>query len=145
MRVGEKNFRIGRDGKPLSIALDEQGHHVVMRCWNDDRQRVAGQRQYNWRLEVVVTNGGLIARNDVLAFEAPEEGYVPGDLIDMPASLAPNEWRGFTERSYFIRFDDGIFARADVEMRAGGDHFVVWQSFLNPKAGSRNLESAVAE
>ncbi len=145
VKVGERNFRIARDGSPLAIELNEangSAHQVVLRCWNSDLARAAGQRQYDWRLEVSVPGGGLLVRKDAFAFEAPEDGYVESNTIEMPASLPPNEWRGSAERSYFIRFNDGTFARANLRMRAGGDHFVVWESFLNPKLGSRNLESA---
>lgn len=141
VKVGEKNFRMARDGTPVSIAVDAQGvHPVVVRCWNQELQRPAGQRQYDWRLEISVPNGGLLARKDAFAFEAPLYGYMPTETIEMPVSLG-NQWRSFAERSYFIRFEDGTFARATLEMHAAGDHFVVWESFYNPKAGSPNLES----
>ncbi len=141
VKIGEKNFRMARDGSPVSIAVDEQGaHQVIVRCWNQELQRPSGQRLYDWRLEVSVPNGGLLARKDAFAFEAPLYGYMPSDTIEMPASLA-NQWRSFAERSYFIRFEDGTFARAKLEMHAAGDHFVVWESFFNPKAGSPNLGS----
>jgi Carboxypeptidase regulatory-like domain len=140
VKVGEKNFRIARDGSPLSISLDEQGgHQVVLRCWNKELQRPSGQRQYDWLLEITVPNGGLVARKDAFEFEALEDGYSPSDTVEMPASLG-NQWRSFAERAYFFRFEDGTFARANLRMRAGGDHFVVWESFFNPKSGSRNLE-----
>jgi len=87
-----------------------------------------------------VPNGGLIARKDAFEFEAPEGGYLPSDSVEMPATLG-NQWRSSAERSYFVRFDDETFGRVELEMQAGGDHFVVWKSFLNPKAGSRNLET----
>ena len=145
VKIGEKNLRMARDGTPLSIAVDEQGvHQVVLRCWNQELQRPAGQRQYDWKLEVSVPNGGLLARKDAFAFEAPQDGYAPSDTIDMPASLG-NQWRSFAERSYFIRFGDGTFARTKLEMHPGGDHFVAWESFYNPKAGSPNLESPAAD
>jgi hypothetical protein len=141
VKVGEKNFRIGRDGSPLSIAVDEHGaHQVILRCWNQELQRPANQRQYDWRLEITVLNGGLLRREDAFAFEAPQDGYVSTNTIEMLGSMG-NQWRSFSERSYFIKFDDGTFARANLEMHAGGDHFVVWESFFNPRSGSRNLES----
>ena len=141
VKIGEKNFRMTRDGTPLPIAVDEQGaHQVVLRCWNQELSRPAGQRQYDWKLEVSVPNGGLLVRKDALAFEAAQDGYAPSDTIDMPAALG-NQWRSFAERSYFIRFGDGTFARTKLEMHPGGDHFVAWESFYNPKAGSPNLEA----
>jgi hypothetical protein len=141
IKMGEKNFRIARDGSPLSISTDKQdGHQVILRCWNQDRQRPAGQRRYDWRLEISVPKGGLVARKDAFAFEAPESGYLASDTVEMPA-LLQDQWRSFAERYYFIRFDDGTFARVNLRMRAGGDHFVVWESHWNPSPNSRNLES----
>jgi hypothetical protein len=141
-KVGERNFRIPRDGTPLSISLDQgQTHQVILRCWNTDSQRAAGQRQYDWWFEITISNGGLAPQTG-LDSEAPPNGYVPNDIVDMPGSLPAEKWHGFIQKSYFIRFDDGIFARAKLEMHAGGDHFVVWESVLNPRPGSRNLETA---
>lgn len=141
VKVGERNFRIARDGTPLSISLDGQGGHpVVLRCWNQVLNRSIGQRLYDWRLEITVPGGGLTIRNDEFAFEAPVEGYMPIDTVDMPISLG-DKWRDFAQRSYFIRYEDETFARVNLRMRPGGDHFVVWESYYNPKVGSRNLES----
>lgn len=139
-KVGKRNFTIQRDGTPLTISLDRTGQHdVVLRCWNSDRLRAEGQRQYDWRFEASVLNGGLVPYKG-LDTDAPMDGYVAQDVVEMPSSLPPEQWRRFVERSYFIRFDDQTFARAKLEMRAGGDHFVVWESVFNPKPGSRNLE-----
>jgi hypothetical protein len=141
LAIPERNYRLARKGLPCSISLDQQGgHNVVLRCWNQELQRPAGQRQYDWRLEVSVANGGLVPRNDPFGFEAPEAGYLPRDSVEMPSSLE-KQWRSFAERSYFIRFDDGTFGRADLRMHAHGDHFVVWESFFNSNPGSRNLEN----
>lgn len=145
VKVGKKNFRIARDGSSISIAVDEQGaHQIILRCWNLELQRPANQRQYDWRLEITVPNGGLLRREDAFAFEAPQDGYVSSDKIEMLLSMG-NQWRSLVERSYFIKFDDGTFARADLEMHAAGDHFVVWKSFFNPKTGSRNLEEVAPQ
>lgn len=137
-KVGEKNFRVARDGSPLTIALDP-AHQVVLRCWNGEFSRPANQRQYDWKLEISAPDGGVIARKDDFLFEAPETDYHPSDTINMPASLPPGQWHDSAKRSYFVRFNDDTFARVNLEMQAGGDHFVEWESFLNPKTGSRNL------
>lgn len=142
VKTGKRNFRIARDGSPLSISTDQQGgHQVILRCWNKEQERPADQRQYDWRLEVTVPNGGLVNRKDAFEFEAPEDGYFSSDTLEMPASLPQNQWDSFAARSYFIRFEDGTFARAKLEIHAAGDHFVVWESYLNLKSGSRSLES----
>jgi hypothetical protein len=142
VRIEEKHFRIARDGSPLSIPLDRtpsRNHEVVLRCWNTETQGVAEQKPYDWSFEIIVAGGGLVRRNDELDFQAPESGYTARDQLAMTQNLPANQWQSFAALSYFIRFNDGIFARADIRIRAAGDHFVVWQSYLNP-SGSRNLE-----
>ena len=144
VHIGEKSFRIARDGSPLTVSVNGQGtQRVVMRCWTYDLNRPEGQHKYDWKFEISIPNGGLQARGDAFVFEAPTQGYVPEDTVDMPASLHSGfgGWDDSAERAYFIRFDDGTFARANLRMRAGGSHFVEWESFFNPKVGSRNLES----
>src|SRR5207248_9075479 len=137
------NLRIARNGAPLRISLDgkpNSAHEIVLRCWNDELNVPQGQQQYDWKLEVSIPNGGLIQRTDDFVFEAPPEGYIPSESVDMPATLPRNEWHGSANRSYFIRFNDNVFASAKLEIQAGGDHFIVWSSLLNPRSGSRNLE-----
>ena len=132
IKVNQRHFRIARDGSPLLISLDpEQAHKVILRCWTNDVSRPEGQRQYDWHLEITAQDGDLVRRTDGLNYEAPAQGYMGSDAIDMPASLPANEWHGIVERSYFIRFNDGVFARVTFEIHAGGDHFVVWSSFMN--------------
>lgn len=140
VKTGERDFRMVPDGTPLAISVDGQGaHQVVLRCWSNEVQQTVSQRQYDWSLEVSVPDGGLLERKDAFDFQAPQDGYTPSDKVDMPSSLG-DQWRSFTDRSYFIRFADGTFARAKLQMHPGGDRFVVWESFYNPKAGSPILE-----
>jgi hypothetical protein len=144
-KVGRKNFRLSRDGSPRTISLTSgeatTGEQITLRAWTKDLGRPVSQRQYDWRLEIDVESGGLTPRTDAFAFEAPEDGYKESDIVDMPASLPPQEWSDSVFRSYFVKFDDGKFGRIDIEMKALGDHFVIWKSYLNPKVGSRNLEA----
>lgn len=143
VRIGEKNFRIARDGTPLLISLDGQNNHqIVLRCWTKDLGRPEGQNKYDWNFEIKVPNGGLLTRKDAFAFEAPTEGYKANDTINMPATLpfGAGGWDSNVDRAYFIRFDDQTFARVNLTMVAGGDHFAVVESYYNPQPGSRNLE-----
>lgn len=140
----ERNYRLTRDGSPMEIDLHPGGssaNRVVLRCWNKELEpRPQTEPRYDWRLEITVPGGGITERKDIMAFEAPEAGYEPKAMIDMPVDAKPS-WSRSAQRSYFIRFGDNAFARVNVEMIAGGDHFVVWESHLNPKAGSRNLDT----
>lgn len=138
-KIEHKMFRIARNGAPVTVSLDP-AHQVVLRCWNAELSRPDGQRQYDWSLEISVVNGGIIQRENDLISEAPVAGYQPSERIEMPASLPATQWKNSARRSYFVRFDDDVFARVNLDMEAGGGHFFIWESFLNPKAGSRNLE-----
>lgn len=145
IKVGERNFRVQRDGTPLDIDMNpgagSGAHKVTLRCWNKELEpRPPAENRYDWKLEITVNNGGIVERKDIMVFDAPVEGYAANTTIDMPTTVKP-VWGDSAERSYFIRFNDGVHARVTFRMHAGGDHFVVWESHLNPKPGSRTLET----
>ena len=144
IHIEESNYRLPRDGSPIEIDLHPDGnslHRVVLRCWNKELEpRPQTEPRYDWRLEIAVPGGGIAERKDTMIFEAPEAGYEPKASIEMSVETKPS-WSRSAQRSYFIRFGDNVFARVNAEMIAGGDHFVVWESHLNPKPGSRNLDT----
>lgn len=55
-------------------------------------------------------------------------------------SSMAERWRPSMAKHFFIRLGDNRYARINFEMVAGGDHFIVLESFLNPTPGNRNLE-----
>lgn len=148
IHADERNYPLTRDGSPMEIDLHPGGssaHRVVLRCWNKELEsRPQTEPRYDWRLEITVPGGGITERKDIMAFEAPEAGYEPKAMIDMPVDAKPH-WSASAERTYFVRFKDNTFARVALRMRARGDRFIVWESHLNPKAGSRNLDTEPAQ
>lgn len=133
-------------GKPFEFSLDQQGGHtVIMKLVSHRNELPEGQRRkFNWSFEILVPDGGLVKREDEMSFEAPEAGYVPRDLLDRPASM-PNGhggWGSLETLSYFIRFNDGTHARMMMDVHAGNRNYIDWNSYYNPKVGSRNLETA---
>lgn len=98
------------------------------------------QRRFDWRLRLSIPGGGLIERKDEFDFEAPTEGYEEVVEINMPGSA--QEWSSDVTKEYFVRFDDGRYARCAVNFYPGRRNFVVIESFINPSSGSRNLESS---
>ncbi|MEP6671100.1 MAG: carboxypeptidase-like regulatory domain-containing protein [Chthoniobacter sp.] len=145
VKLGTRSYYFPPGDVPVTATLDEQGHahRVVLRYWRNRSDAQGGSGKYDWSLEVSVPDGGVLLRPDDFDFEAPGQGYASNDTINMPASLpyGYGGWSSFVRRSYFIRFNDGIFARAKLEMHADGDAFAVLDSFLNPRPGHRNLES----
>lgn len=122
---------------PLSQHAVEVGFWII-------EDKVDARGRHDWRCEVRVPHGGLVRRRDEWDFTAPEAGYTASDSGVVSPAARP-EWKGTSSmrRDYFVRFDDGVFARCQVIVVSAGDgndQYVLFESVLNPKAGSRNLE-----
>lgn len=118
-------------------------HRVEVRFWIIE-DKVDARGRHDWRCEVSVPHGGLLRRGDEFAFIAPESGYTAAEAKTVSPGARP-EWKGTSSMhgDYFVRFDDGIFARCKVivvSAGSGNDQYVLFESVLNPKPASRNLE-----
>jgi len=143
----DQDYRIARDGTPLIVRLNPTTSgpqaEIELRCWTSVSQSQESGR-YDWRAEIRPKNGTLVRRKDVFDFIAPTEGYEPMIEIQMPAHLneqGDKRWSSDVEVDAFYHFEGDLYARAKVRFIAGGDHFVVFESLLNPKIGSKNLSS----
>jgi hypothetical protein len=140
--VTERPVKVPKNRVPVEISF-ETGQAVPagqgdlrIECWTEDQKKDA-QGNYPWRCRVSIpSGGGLIKRQGEFDFEAPIDGYQASDDITPPGE----RWSATAERQYFVKTVDGHFARVTLRVRTGGEHFVVIQSYLNPKPGSRNLE-----
>jgi len=139
----KQNYRIARDGTLLGIDLTT-GKAVtggtgdfVVQCWTDDQGKRSGQK-YDWHCLITIPNGGLILSNEEFPFLAPENGYSLTNEIAMPADRP--DWKDEVDLKFFYRISNGNYGRMTFSMIAGGDHFCMIDSVLNP-SGSRNLES----
>ncbi len=138
----KKSFRIPRDGTPVEInflsgkttALGSG--HLRVECWTQDKGRKSGQ-MYDWKCLITVPSGGLQIATNEFNFLAPEDGYQAGFEIDMPETAS--NWSSDVEYKFFLKLADGKYGRMTFAMIAGGDHFCMIESSLNP-SGSRNLE-----
>lgn len=138
----KQNYRIRRDGTPLSIDLlnganttGENGDFVV-RCWTNDQGKKSGEK-YDWRCVVTIPGGGVVATDEEFPFLAPETDYKPPAEINMPADRT--SWNSQVDLKFYYRLADGRYGRMKFSMIAGGQHFCMIDSVLNP-SGSRNLE-----
>jgi len=128
------------NGDPRWLEMDRE-HRIEVRCPSEWDQHPEGQRQkYSWRVELKLPEGGgFVERHGPEDFEAPSGGYQEAVVLDFPESLPTGKWHPDVERSYFVRFPDGLYARLDFSMGTGYAQFARWSSWLNPKAGSRTL------
>ena len=139
-----KDLIMAKDGSPIRVELNPGNPKTVieMQCWTDDKIPNA-ERHYDWRFKMTVLSGGLEERLDEIAFIAPPSGYEERSFdYLMKKELPGNQWRDEVAKSFFVRFEDDTYAILDVNMISGGGHFAVVSSRLNPKPGSRNLETA---
>jgi hypothetical protein len=65
----KRNYRISRDGTPVSVDLatgttsgGENGNFVV-RCWTEDQGKPSGQK-YDWRCVAAVPGGGIVPTDE---------------------------------------------------------------------------------
>jgi hypothetical protein len=137
-----RSYRIPRDGTPVSIdlvtgatATGESGNFVV-RCWTDDQGKRSGQK-YDWHCLITVPGGGMVPTDEEFPFLAPENGYVLTNEIAMPADRT--NWTSQVDLKFYFRLADGRYGRMKFSMIAGGQHFCMIDSILNP-SGSQNLE-----
>jgi hypothetical protein len=137
---GMQIAQLRHDGTPIEIdVLNGQkaaagAGQLKLELWRDVSQKNA--KIFDWKLDVSVPGGGLTKTEDEFAFEAPQEGYQPTLVIEMPATN--QNWREEITSKYYIHLPDGKFGRIDFEFSSYNGVFTV-HSVLNP-SGSRNLE-----
>jgi hypothetical protein len=135
---------MAKDGTPIRFELNPGNPKtaIELQCWTDDKVLNA-ERHYDWRFKMTVLGGGLEERLDEIAFIAPPSGYEERSFeFSMNKELPGNQWKDEVAKSFFVRFEDDTYAILEVNMISGGGHFAVVGSRLNPKPGSRNLETA---
>lgn len=142
-----RDYLIARDGSPIVARLNpsdaDPQSEIVLRCWTSVPKGQEGGR-YDWHAEIRPRNGTLARRKDRFDLIAPAEGYTPVIEIKMPSHIDQGvnpQWSSDVEVDAFYRFEGDFYARAKVRFIAGGEHFVVFESLLNPRAGSRNLST----
>jgi hypothetical protein len=135
----EQSSRIPKDGTPVMLDLmtgrSFPSGNFRIQVWTEAPE---GGRKFNWRCQITVPGGGLIERKGQFDFKAPEDGYTEIVEIEMPATS--EEWSSQEQREFFVKLPDGRYARVNLTMIAGGNHYFLLESYLNPALGDRNLE-----
>ncbi len=140
--IPSRRILIPKDGTPRLISLHpdkSQTHSIEVSCRTDNDASALNQ-PYSWKFEILAVNGEIQTRQGSFAFRAPTTGYQRKDAVEMKASMSRDVWRRVAEKSYFVRYADGVHARLDIEMFTGSQQKIVLKSWLNPKPGSQNLE-----
>lgn len=145
IHVGPRSIIVPEDGARTDVDLSTG--QVVGPGKGQLRVEVWAQNQgmnpnkgehYDWRCRVSVSGGELVERSGEFEFEAPDAGYVP--TVELGQSARANQWTPSMAKQFFVRLADNRYARVNLQIITGGDHFIVLESFLNPTPGNRNLE-----
>ena len=137
IRAGGGQIDIPRTGEPLSIdlATGKPGRgDLQIEAWIGD----SSQPRFDWRYRLTIPGGGLLERKEQFDFEAPSDGYESFVEINMSANA--ERWSSDVPKQYFAKLPNGTYARFSTEFYAGDRNFIVFESYLNPRPGSRNLE-----
>ncbi len=143
----KQNHGVPRDGTPWAIDLATgkttagEGGDLIVQCWTQDAGKLPGAK-YDWRCVLTIPGGGIAPTGEEFPFLAPETGYQPTMEIDMPADQT--NWNSQVDLKFYYRLADGRYGRMTFSMIAGGQHFCMIDSVLNP-SGSRNLEPVEAK
>ena len=145
VHIGPRSIIVPKDGTPTEIdlgtgrAVAAGTGQVRVEVWTQNQGMNPNKGEhYDWRCRLTIPGGGLVERTGSFCFEAPESGYQP--TFEAGMARTAEHWRNGLERTFFAQIADGRFARFSLALTTGGEHFIVLESFLNPKAGSRNLE-----
>lgn len=145
IHVTKRSIIVPKDGTQTEIDLGT-GQVVTagkgqlrVEAWTQNQGMNPNKEEhYDWRCRLTLPGGGLIERTGQFDFEAPVDGYAP--TAELAQARTAERWRDNMAKQFFVRLADNRFARINFEMIAGGDHFIVLESYLNPEPGSRNLE-----
>lgn len=143
LRVSQGTIVLPRRGEAVEVSL--RGEIPTVSPHGDlrlecrlEEANLGVSKPYDWRLRISVPNGGLVVREGTFHFDAPADGYQADFVFEMRRT--DPRWISNWEGEFFLRLADGCFARARLRFAAGGDHFVLIESYLNPNSGHRSLE-----
>ena len=134
-------WQLHHDGTPIELDLLNGSQNVTgsgqlkLEFWRDLSNPNA--KRFDWKLQISAVGGGLVPADEEFAFTAPDTGYQPSIVIDMPATN--QVWLGELRSRYYIQLPNGNYGRFDFYLLAGNGAFTV-KSWVNP-TGSRNLEN----
>lgn len=133
-------WQLRHDGLPVELDLlkgtkvPAGNGQLKLELWRDVSDLKAAR--FDWKLQLSISNGGLVGTDEEFAFHAPERGYQPSIAIDMPATN--KNWKGEIQNKYYVQLPGGKCGTIDLYLLPYNGVFRV-RSAINP-SGSRNLE-----
>lgn len=133
-------WQLHHDGTPINLDLfngtqtSPGSGQVKLEFWRDVSNRKANV--FDWKLQISILGGGLAQTDEEFAFIAPETGYKPAIVIDMPATN--EKWQTELKTKCYIEMPNGDYGEFELHLLAYNGVFTV-HSAINP-TGSRNLE-----
>lgn len=143
VQLSRRQVDVPKTGTPLSIDLTTGrigGKDLTLESWTGTKTL----NRFDWSYRLSVSEGGLVERKGEFDFEAPADGYHSQIEVKMPAD-AP-QWSSRLSKQYFAKLPGDRYARFSIRFYPGvkddgaDRNFVVLESYVNPKPGSRNLE-----
>ncbi|QQL45421.1 hypothetical protein [Sulfuriroseicoccus oceanibius] len=135
--------RIKRSGEAKEIALDVEGKRlgIDVRCWSAAPVPFSHDK-YDWRAEIRVVEGKLQPITEDEPITSPTEGYLPVFCIELPKDTEANWLRSSPRgtRDFWVKFNDGTYAKAEIVVRTGRKHEVDVELWYNLD-GDNNFES----
>jgi hypothetical protein len=135
--LNSRQIDMGLNGQTVTIDL-ATGRTDSGQLYMTSRLGDTGSSRFDWSYDLSIPGGGVMERHGEFDFEAPAEGYVESQHIAMSADQ-PN-WSSDVMKDFFAKFSDGRFARFSITFYPGKRNFIVFQSYVNPVVGDRNLE-----
>ena len=132
--------QLHHDGSPVELDLLRGAQvpagtgQLQLQLWRDVSDRKA--KVFDWKLQLSAPGGGLVGTDEEFAFQAPQNGYQPSIVIDMPATN--QNWQSEVRTKYYIQLPNGDYGRIDFYLLPYNGVFTV-HSAINP-TGSQNLE-----
>jgi hypothetical protein len=132
--------QLHHDGTPVELDLlngtqvPAGSGQLKLELWRDISDMK--KQPFDWKLQLSMPGGGLVPTDEEFAFQAPESGYQPSIVIDMPATN--QNWLGEVRSKYYVQLPDGKYGRIDFYLLPYNGVFTVGSS-INP-SGSRDLE-----
>jgi hypothetical protein len=138
-----RQSRVLGEENTFQVAPDP-GHRLLLKFWVDPVPKrsdpISQMPFYDWGCEISVPSGGIVARTNPEAFDAPVDGYTDQIRFDYPAEMDARDYKLGLNREFFLKFDDGRFARIEVSMDSRPQRpFATVVSWFNP-SGSRSTE-----